>query len=249
MICIFNLLFLIFDIITMTIIEFNLIKIFLIAVAVVAIPTIVFLALNRHPKKEKKTVEEEVTIARYNKILNKAHKHARILLSNASVAAGTLISESKRTNENMEEDLDRVMQSIAQKNIHSIDTTSKNYEKNYEQKLEEIQHQIYENTKTMIQNTQNNYNQVLEQFTAELLKEAANSREQIDKKTKDQLALIDEDIEKYKKRKLEAVDQQVEKLIEKTYKDVLKRSIPEDLDRELIVKSLEDAKKEGMFKL
>ncbi len=69
------------------------------------------------------------------------------------------------------------------------------------------------------------------------------------KKTAELLEVAESEIAEYKKAQLEKVEEQVSKQVEKVFRDVLRLSIPPSVHQELIIKSLEDAKREGLLKL
>ena len=71
----------------------------------------------------------------------------------------------------------------------------------------------------------------------------------VDKKIAELLTIAENEITEYKTRRMEKIDDEVKELLEKVYRNVLKNSMPENLQHELIIKSLEEAKKDEMFKL
>ena len=48
---------------------------------------------------------------------------------------------------------------------------------------------------------------------------------------------------------MEHIDQEILTLIQKTYQDILGRSVPQNVQRELVMEALEKSKKEGLFNL
>lgn len=188
------------------------------------------------------------TRSSYRKIIKEVNKHAKNLLHETTISAGEMLAQSKKTNEHLEEQLDKVLQSIAANDIHSLKAATENFDKEYQQKLQNIQDQVNIATEEMIQNTKNKYNEKLDEFTKELLKKGMSTQELIDKRVSELLTLAETEIAEYKKTKLATVDDQIGTLIQKVYRDVLRVSLPENIHKDLIIKSLEEAKKEGLFK-
>lgn len=197
------------------------------------------------PYHEKNNEDQED----YKSVIKSAQKHAKTLLYHSSIAASDILIGAKKTNEHMEENLDKILQGIAAKDIHELKSTTSQFDKEYRQTLQDIQKQLQEITTTMMENSKNSYNEKLDEFTKDLLKNGLTTKTELDKKTSELIAKAESEIEEYKKSKLSKVDEEINHLIQTVYRDVLRISIPENVHQELIIKSLEDAKKDGMFKL
>ncbi len=185
----------------------------------------------------------------YKSIMHQAHKEAKNLLYDTTVAAGEILSGTKKTNEHMEAQLDKVLQNIAATDIRTLKETTKNFDTEYQQSLQQMQTEMEKSSAEMLENIKKQYNEKLDSFLQELLKNGQSTQSFVDSKTAELLSKTDEEIAEYKKNKLAGVDEVVGKLVQTVYSDVLRISIPENVHQELIVKSLEEAKKDGMFKL
>ena len=115
--------------------------------------------------------------------------------------------------------------------------------------MENLNQQLQITTLEAIQTTQKGYTDELTKFSKELLKNGLSTQTIVDKKTAELLSQSEQEISDYKMRRMEKIDQEVKELIDKVYRKVLKTSIPQNLQQELIIKSLEEAKKDEMFKL
>lgn len=232
------------------IIEIKLIENFLLALTAVSFVVFLIFAVNKLMKKHKqiKATEPDMSTG-YKKVLLEANQHAKNLMYQTTVEAINILQGAKATNEKIEENLDTVLQGIALTDIKSLKKTTSNYEKEYQLSLQNINAQIDQVTKTVLENTQKTYNERLEKFTADLLKSAISTQETVDKKTAEMVAIAEADIAGYKKAQFEKIETDAKKLLEKIYRDVLRTSITENMQMELIMKSLEDAKKDGLFKI
>ncbi|HVF69455.1 MAG TPA: hypothetical protein VNA13_02715 [Xanthomonadales bacterium] len=185
----------------------------------------------------------------YMDIIKAAQKHAEDLLEETTRAASEMIAGGKQTNEHIEAQMDKVLQKIAADDIHSLKTTSSQFDREYKETLQDIQKQLQDAAYQAVENSKNTYNEKIETFTKELVKNGLSMQTTVDKKTAELLAKTESEIEEYKKSKLNKVDEEINTLVQKVYRDVLRTSIPENAHEEMIVKSLEEAKKDGMFKL
>jgi F0F1-type ATP synthase membrane subunit b/b' len=201
------------------------------------------------PEKTNNFNLSEEDITRYKKIINAARQHAKSLLFETTLEAGKILSETKKTNEHMEEDLNKVLHKIAAEDIHTLKSTTQEFDHNYQQSLTNIQTQMQNALNEMIENTRKSYDQKLDEFMQNIIKNGLSSQSEVNKKTAELLIAAEAEIEEYKKTKFAQVDDQVNQLLQKVYRDVLRISMPENVHQDLIIKSLEQAKKEGMFKL
>ncbi len=232
------------------IIEFSLIQNFLLALAIVSLVTIVGFVIHAMFKKHKQIIVEEPDLATgYKKILKTANRHAKNILSQTTIEAANILAGSKITNEKIEENLDHVLQGVAADDIHSLKITTAQFEKEYQEILQNIQEQMHQTTQEALQGTQAKYNEQMNKFTNDLLKNGLSTQTEVENKKAELLSKAESDIEEYKKNKIATIEEESKKIIDKVYKDVLRTSIPQNVHKELILKSLEQAKKDGIFKL
>ena len=141
--------------------------------------------------------------------------------------AKDLLRQVKEAALQMQTNMNQILHAIAAKDIQSMKTATLDFETSYEKTLSNLNQELNKTAVEAIQNTQKTY--------ADKLTGAQN--------------MLDQEISEYKKERMEKIDQEVKEIIDKVYKSVLKTSIPENLQHELIIKSLEEAKKDGIFNL
>ncbi len=201
-------------------------------------------------KKEHEFQEKEKeTFQQYKRILKKAHTQARSLLETTSAASQELWTETKATNEDLTENLDKVLQTMAQKHIETMSKQAQLLQNDYKNKVTQMQNQIDQNTEQMIQNAQKDITGQVAQFSQVLIKNATSSEETINKKTQELLLAVENEITEYKKQRLAKIEADVSQIVQKTYQEVLHTSIPEDIQQQLILEALEKAKQEGILTL
>lgn len=230
------------------IVEIGLLQNFLLALGIVSFVVIVAFIAIKLLKKHKEIEKTEPNLSTgYKKLLKTANKHAKNVLTQTTIEAANIITGARATNEKLEENLDHVLQGIAQKDIQTLKDTTTNQEKNYQAHLQEIDTKVEELTNDIIENTKKTYDEKLDKFTKDLLLGGLSTQETVDKKTAELLNAAQIEIEEYKKSQFGKIDSDAQKILEKVYKDVLRVTIPESLHKELILKSLEDAKRDGIF--
>ena len=193
----------------------------------------IYTVLNREREFQEK---EKKTFTEYNQVLANANEQAAQILEATVATSQRLLAETRTTNESLIVDINKVLQQMAEKQIHTLGTETVTLEKEYEKQTAQIEQLISESIERMLKNAEAGINKQLINLTASL-----------DTKTQQLLTNVEEEISEYKKLKLQKLDADIMKLVQKTYQDVLGRSIPENVQQELIIEALEKAKEEGVF--
>jgi hypothetical protein len=201
-------------------------------------------------KKESEFQEKQrATFGQYEEIIKRAHEEAAQLLEKTVATSQQLLAQTRGTNETLAEDFDRVLQTIAQKQIQAINSEATVLKKAYQDKIMQMESTIDQNTKQMIQGAESNLDTQLATFTKNLMTHASKSEQMLGEKTKEMLTQVQTEVNEYKKQKLATVDHAILELIQKTYQDILGKSIPPEIHQQLILEALEKTKKEGVFDL
>lgn len=208
----------------------------------------VFILIYRLISRERQLAEaEKKTIVHHQAIIDKANRQATEMLEKAAEGAEGIYLQSKGTNEHIAQNLDKVLQQMAEKHIKLLADEVVTFRKEYEAKIAQMQQGIDQNTKYVIQNTQYNLNKNLENFSKSMMEKTSASSQMLDEKTRDLLVQAESDIQNYKKAEIEKVDKAIMVLVQKTYQDLLGENIPPEINRDMILKALEKSKKEGLF--
>lgn len=201
-------------------------------------------------KREKDFEEKErQAFQKYEDVLSKASNRAASVIDSTTANSGAIINQTKVTNEKLEENLDRTLQEVAKKHVEYLNNATDAFQKDYEKYLVELQKNFHQQAEATLQKAEETINHTIESFSTSLLGKTLGAQEVIDVKIQTLLADAEKETQTYKKMQLEKVDAQITQLIHRTYEEVLKRSIPETLQHELIIESLEKAKKEGLFNI
>ncbi len=197
-------------------------------------------------KREQEIQDKQAnTFQRYNKIINNAHNEARAIIDTTSIASAGIISDSHATNEHVAENLDRVLQQVAQAHIQHLKQSSDQFTKSYDDKLSKLQEEVKNHTEQAIKDSETRINQSLEKYLEPIVTSATNSHNAIDARTQEVISQVEKELADYKAARMAKIETEVQELVKKTYREVLRKTIPESLQEELILDSLEKAKAEG----
>ena len=196
-------------------------------------------------KKESGPSKEEQTAHRYHKIINNAHNEARAILDTTSIASTEILAGSKATSEHIEENLDKVLQSIAATHIEYLKKTSDEFAKSYDEKLGKLQEELSNHTQKAVLDSEKRLNESIEKYLKPVADSAANSHAAMEERTQQLMDQVQQEIAAYKKARFEKIEAEVDDLVKKTYKDVFHKALNEATQQQLIMESLEKAKNEG----
>lgn len=202
--------------------------------------------LKREQEFQKK---EEESFGKYHDILEKARQQAAEMLNNTSTTSANLLNETRSTSEHVEVDLDRVLQSIAQKHIEKLHEDTHVLEISYAQQLQKLGVSFDTLSEQLLTNANAIMAKEIADATKSLTEKSTQAQQQLTEQIHSRLTQTDEQIETYKKERFAAINEQVRVLVEQTYREVLKTSIPDSVHDQLILESLEKAKSEGAFSL
>lgn len=192
---------------------------------------------------------ESDTFHRYHKIINNAHNEARAILDSTSVASTGILAESRATNEHFEENLDKVLQKIAQQHIELLKKTSDEFAKSYDEKLAKMQEELANHTNQSLSASEKRLNDSIEKYLKPVAETAAGSQATMQQNIQQVLDQVKKELDDYKQARMQKIEAEVQDLVKKTYKDVIHKSLNENLQQELILESLEKAKREGEISL
>lgn len=184
----------------------------------------------------------------YKDIMETAQNQAKTLLQQTANAAAQIITGTKKTNEHIEEEMDHILSQIAASDIRSLKETTENFDKDYKKVLLHLESELQKLSLEIVEQTKKQYSEMLDEFIKTLTKTGTTTQNIVDKKTAELISLAEADIAEYKKQQFANIDEKIRKLIQRVYRDVLRVSIPENLQQDLIIKSLEEAKKDELFK-
>lgn len=200
-------------------------------------------------KEQQFQTEEKKGFANYKKILQHADARARSIVDRAVVTSSSVLDKNEQTNEHLEENLDKILQGIAAKQISAINQESEQTRKEYEAYLKSIVSQIHDERDKITMMTQQHLDQSFQEFTKALQQTTSTMQKSLDSRMETLFAQAQNEITSYKALQMKAVDKQVSSLIEKTYEKVLRKSLPDAIHHDLIMQAFEEAKSESLFTL
>ena len=199
---------------------------------------ILHLRLNRKYQAvlERKTVDTKKPQADLDKILSDAQKQGQKIISDANVRAqqivgeaGTLSNESK------------------QKMLSQLDAVARQYEANYQEIIKTAKTQTGELIAALGADIKKEAHLEVEAMREALRAEIAKAQAATKAAVEETYKRVEEEIKGYKTKRLSQVDTEIFEIISLVSEEVLGKAISTKEHEDLILKSLEDAKKQNVF--
>jgi F0F1-type ATP synthase membrane subunit b/b' len=180
--------------------------------------------------KEKTFDEKEKRVdADYHKVVDSALAKERKILEDASTEAELIIASAQYVSEASKERINQALQQMVTDIQKEATNTSRTFMNNYSANLQR-----------MSATSQNEFQAILKTMQADLQKQITDFRQ-----TK--LPNLERELDSYKQTRMQEIEKTVEQVVQKTAQEVLNKSISLEDHHNLIVDSLEKAKKEGIL--
>jgi hypothetical protein len=180
--------------------------------------------------KEKELEQKENKIdTQYHQVVDDALTKERKILAYATSESDEIIAQAKHVNQGVKDEVNQALQMMVvdiQKQAHDAALTFTN---NYQSSLTQLSQQSLGQFQKISQDLQLDLKNQIKQFHESLLPN------------------LEKELSEYKKTRLQQIDTTVSQIIQKASQEIINKSISLDDHKELVLKSLEIAKKEGVF--
>jgi len=190
---------------------------------------------NEAFQKNAQEIEEARTKA--VKIIDDANNQALDIVNKVTLSADV-------ASENFKQDLARV--SSAQ--IKEFEKATSNFTTLYSEILQDLKTKNVEVFQNVSKDIEVNTFEEIKNFKESMEKLTVSSQKEVKKKVDLDYEAFRKEVENYRKEELQKIDSGIYELLEKVSKLVLGKALSLDEHEDLIEKSLEKAKKEGVFK-
>lgn len=181
-------------------------------------------------------------------LLDETRTKALNLIDDANNKAMDIINKvtlsTDVASESFKEDLSRV----ASAQIKEFEKATSDFTRIYSQILQDLKTKNIEVFQNVSKDIEVNTNAEIKNFKESMQKLTTLSQKEVRKKIDTDYESLKNEIEIYKKEELEKIDSEIYELLEKISKLVLGKALSLSEHEDLIEKSLEKAKKEGVFK-
>lgn len=192
------------------------------------------------------------------KIKNKAHEEAEALLDgsrkealkvmgDARIKAEEVLSGIKNLTDDSEKKLQKAIDDFSRQETERLIKTSEKFVAVYESSVNEAGKKHLEDLDNIFQGISKIVDRGMTGFEKALLAEVKQSHEDADRRISEWHENSLKEIEEYKKEALQRIDGAVYKVLALVSREVIGKTLDMETHRNLVLRALETAKKEGFF--
>lgn len=201
-------------------------------------------------------------ISQQNKIINKprddygasleiiesAQKQANAIVEKAVDSAKHILFETEYVKQDITKEMQDSLSKVADETIKMVQGRSSESEKEFRIVVDEIKKDFAAEASKKLSAIEQIARDETEDFKTILRRETVSSQEIIGKKIGDDFQEVQKEIDTYKHIKLAEIDRNILVIVRQVVKEVLGSSLTLPIHEDLVIKSLEEAKKTGIFK-
>lgn len=180
-------------------------------------------------------------------ILSNANEEAIEIIRVASKKAREILESVVHVKEDVSSSLTKELTAIAEQHKQYLKDASLKYVETYEHMAERAQEEYLSTLHEASQVMAGDAKHTLDMFETFLKDQTIGYKQQMEKKIDDLRNKVNEQVNEYKKEKLKRVDKAINEIVISVAKIVIGRSLNIKEHNELVLRALEEAKKEGFF--
>lgn len=193
----------------------------------------------------------DTALSKERRILEDATLEANKLMETAAHEANQILAGSKYINEASKQTVDQALNKM----VADIQSISQQTKQTVDQTLHKMADDIQTEARATSQAFMQSYQASLKQVAAKSLQDVENVTKELETDLQKQvkafhenlLPTLEKELAAYKKTRMEQTDKSITRIVQKVSQEILNKSISLDDHQELVLSSLEKAKKEGVF--
>ena len=180
--------------------------------------------------------------------LSETHQKAAKIIDEANNRALDIINKTNLSTDIASDNFNQEVKRIASLQIKEFEKATSDFLKLYTQVLQDLKSKNIEVFQNVSKDIEVNTIGEIKNFIESMEALTVSSEKLVKKKIDTDYLTIKKEIENYREEELKKIDQEIYRLLEKVSKLVLGKALSLSEHEDLIEKSLEKAKKEGVFK-
>lgn len=223
--------------------------IFTLGLALIVIVIFFSRLLKRSNRYQKELESLKADIARKNSLLlDEARGKAVRMIDDANNKALDIIQKSNLFIGISNENFNNQLRTVTQTQLKSFEKSTSDFIKLYERVLNDLKTKNIEIFQNISKNIEVNTLDEIKKFKETIEKETISSEKMLKKKVSHEYMLAKKDIEAYREEKINSINNNIYEILERVSKIVIGKAIDLSSQEQLIIDSLEKAKKEGVFR-
>ena len=198
--------------------------------------------------KERKTWRKHREVLHESaNIVEDAHARANKLVEQAVEKAGKTISEGEYLREDLVKNFEKDLEKVAETMKGNLSVDEKSFEQAFQTFAESLRAEYLKKVDATLASIDAQAQKEIQDFRSSVEKATLDSQSNLQKNISGEFEKAQAEIKAYQDQQMKTIDQAIENVLQKVAQDVLSRSLTLEDHQQLIIDSLEKAKKEEFF--
>lgn len=199
-------------------------------------------------KKQKELkIIQQASYSRAIQIIQDARNKSYEILTQANDMARKIVSDTKVFSESSGKELSKEVDSLAQQHVSELNRISQDLLASYKSLVEKEKKDSFDTIETLSQGIKDQILTEIDQFKEDIHKETIETESEVRLKVEKQYEDMEKSLQEYKAERLRKIDNAIYKIVVQVSKDVIGKGMTLEDHENLIINSLEDAKKRSEF--
>lgn len=220
-------------------------NVFLIWLSLVSLGLFIYLAykLNKANKRLNHLSSEESK--KWQEIEDKAHRDSQAIIEAANKRASEITLKATDVNSDSSVKLQQTINAMLESQKEALEAASATVLKTHQEQVNELNRHILEVAGNIYKDIDTNSRQDMQSFFELIKKQTYEAEKFAEERIRGEYVKLEKEIEVRREEKIRKLDENIYKILSNISKDIIGRSLDMSAQEDLIIKSLEQAKKEG----
>jgi exonuclease VII large subunit len=206
---------------------------------------VVYLAISKaqlaNDKKNKDAYSQAI------QMINDARMASMHIIKDAHLKALRTLENSSVFNKDLKREVETSIDHLTNKHLTSLDSLSRELEESYKKAVTEQKDKDITTIESASESMKSEILREVEEFKQTLQKETFESQEMVEQKVSEEYEKVKSQIEDYKNVEIKKIDENMFSIVLIASKKIFGRTLDLDTHEQIVIDSLEEAKKEGVF--
>lgn len=199
-------------------------------------------------RKEQRLQKEEGRIGKISsRIKEDANLKADEVVRKAIDRAERIILDAEIVKTDFLKKVEENLERVGEQGVRELKMDSEGFDNKYKELFEGMRAEYLKHANSTLASVEKIADEELEDFRKALKSETVESKDLINKKVSEEFEKTNLEIQEYKKSQIDNIDKEISTLVLKISKEVLGKTLTSSEHEKIIIDSLEDAKKNGLF--
>lgn len=221
---------------------------YLLGIVILALCFVVAFLANRIQKQNKILNSPQENYGNSLELVEQAQKQANAIVEKAVESAKHILFETEYVKQDITREMQDSLQKVAEESVKMVQGRSLESEKEFRTVVDEIKSEFAKAAESKLSAIAQVALDETNDFKEMLRRETVSSQAIIGKKIGDDFDNVQAELSEYKKQRMAEIDKSISAITKQVVEETLGKSITLPLQQDLILASLENAKKIGLFK-